>query len=97
LRYLLWIAALLSPRPPSLLVLNEPETSLHPDLLAPLARLIGRAAKHSQVFVVSHAATLIAGLTAQGCQSLVLEKELGETRVQGLATLDRPAWRWLER
>jgi len=30
LRYLLLVAALLSPRPPSLMVLNEPETSLHP-------------------------------------------------------------------
>ena len=36
LRYLLWIAALLTPRPPGLLVLNEPETSLHPDLLPAL-------------------------------------------------------------
>jgi len=42
LRYLLWIAALLTPRPPALMVLNEPETSLHPDLLAPLGRLIAR-------------------------------------------------------
>ena len=33
LRYLLWTAALLTPRPPELLVLNEPESSLHPDLL----------------------------------------------------------------
>ena len=38
-RYLLWVAALLTPRPPELLVLNEPETSLHHDLLAPLAEL----------------------------------------------------------
>ncbi len=30
LRYLLLAAALLTPRPPELLVLNEPETSLHP-------------------------------------------------------------------
>ena len=29
LRYLLWAAALLAPRPAGLLVLNEPETSLH--------------------------------------------------------------------
>lgn len=29
LRYLLWAAALLTPRPPELMVLNEPETSLH--------------------------------------------------------------------
>jgi predicted ATPase len=40
LRYLLLVAALLSPRPPTLMILNEPETSLHPDLLPPLARLI---------------------------------------------------------
>jgi predicted ATPase len=30
LRYLLLVAALLSPRPPALMILNEPETSLHP-------------------------------------------------------------------
>src|SRR5262249_61822725 len=42
LRYLLLIAALLSPRPPTLMVLNEPETSLHPDLLPPLGRLIAK-------------------------------------------------------
>jgi predicted ATPase len=34
LRYLLWAAALLAPRPAGLLVLNEPETSLHWQLLA---------------------------------------------------------------
>jgi predicted ATPase len=43
LRYLLLTAALLSPRPPSLMVLNEPETSLHVDLLPALARLIAAA------------------------------------------------------
>src|SRR5690606_2937064 len=33
LRFLLLTAALLSPRPPGLLVLNEPESSLHPSLM----------------------------------------------------------------
>jgi 2-octaprenyl-6-methoxyphenol hydroxylase len=33
LRFLLLTAALLSPRPPKLMILNEPETSLHADLL----------------------------------------------------------------
>ncbi|PYT29481.1 MAG: recombinase RecF, partial [Acidobacteria bacterium] len=42
-------AALLSPRPPSLLALNEPETSLHPDLIDSLARLIVLASKHTQL------------------------------------------------
>jgi predicted ATPase len=98
LRYLLWIAALLTPRPPALLVLNEPETSLHPDLLPALARLIARAAKASQVLVVSHAPRLIAALEEmRDCNSIVLEKHLGETRVAGAAPLDRPAWKWPSR
>ena len=95
LRYLLWVAALLTPRPPSLLVLNEPETSLHPDLLPALARLIARAAERSQVIVVSHAPRLIAALEEQrGCNAIALEKQTGETRVAGADRLDRPAWHW---
>jgi predicted ATPase len=93
LRYLLWIAALHTPRPPGLLVLNEPETSLHPDLLPPLGRLIGRAAERSQVLVVSHASRLIAALEQErDCHSIVLEKDLGETRVGNAQ--DEPAWQW---
>ena len=95
LRYLLWIAALLTPRPPELLVLNEVEASLHPDLLPALARLIARAAERSQLVVVSHAARLIDALREQrGCHSITLDKSLGETRVVGLRAQDRPAWHW---
>jgi predicted ATPase len=95
LRYLLWIAALLTPRPPELLVLNEPETSLHPDLLPALARLVAQAAQRTQVFVVSHANRLIAALEEQpGCYRLVLEKNLGETAVVGLRDLEAPPWHW---
>lgn len=95
LRYLLLAAALLSPRPPSLLVLNEPETSLHPDLLPALGRLIALAAERTQVLVVSHAARLIATLArSEGCVALQLEKEFGETTIAGLHELERPAWSW---
>ena len=55
LRYLLWIAALLTPRPPALMVLNEPETSLHPELLPPLGRLMKKCAESTQLWVISHA------------------------------------------
>lgn len=58
LKYLCLVAALLSPRPPSLMALNEPEASLHPDLLGPLAQLIADAAKHSQVWVTTHSLQL---------------------------------------
>jgi predicted ATPase len=95
LRYLLLVAALLTPRPPALLVLNEPETSLHPDLLAALARLIVRASADSQVLVVSHAARLIAALEReQASQSIVLEKHFGATRIADADERDLPAWKW---
>lgn len=98
LRYLLWIAALLTPRPPELMVLNEPETSLHPDLLPALARLMLRASERCQMIVVSHAKPLIDTLTAQReCHSVVLEKSFGETNVVGSTRLGAPAWRWPER
>ncbi len=95
LRYLLWIAALLTPRPPALLVLNEPETSLHPDLLPALGRLIAQAARGSQVIVVSHAARLIAALEdSNDLQSVVLEKRFGETRIANLDMSEIPHWAW---
>jgi predicted ATPase len=95
LRYLLWAAALLTPRPPHLMILNEPEASLHPDLLPALARLIGVASKETQIWVVSHASRLIAALEQiPECESVQLEKELGETQIVGQGKLDRPAWKW---
>lgn len=98
LRYLLWIAALHTPRPPPLMVLNEPETSLHPDLLPALARLIARAAQRGQVWVVSHASRLIAALEEQpACNSIRLEKALSETTIAGQSMLDSPPWYWPER
>ncbi|MDA7949462.1 MAG: AAA family ATPase [Hyphomicrobiaceae bacterium] len=95
LRYLLLVAALLSPRPPSLLVLNEPETSLHADLLPALSRLIVSASKRSQVIVVSHAAPLVKALIeVEGCSVLSLHKTLGETRIENL---EEPPWSWPKR
>lgn len=95
LRYLLWIAALLTPRPPTLMVLNEPETSLHPDLLPPLGRLMRAAATETQLWVISHAESLVDTLREQpDCHHLELEKELGETTLRGFAPLDGPPWKW---
>jgi predicted ATPase len=91
LRYLLLVAALLSPQPPTLMILNEPETSLHPDLLPALARLIARASKDTQVIVVSHAAALVSALEEAGARRILLEKQLGETVVPDE---ERPAWNW---
>ncbi len=95
LRYLLLVAALLTPRPPTLMVLNEPETSLHPDLLPALARLIIRASEQCQVWVVSHARRLISALQQDPeCNCIVLEKDFGQTGIVGQRMLDEPVWYW---
>ncbi|WP_028114870.1 AAA family ATPase [Ferrimonas kyonanensis] len=95
LRYLLLTAALMTPRPPNLMVLNEPETSLHPDLLPALGRLIIEASAHSQVWVISHAPRLIASLEkSDNCHSIQLHKPYGETEVMGQSMLDQPPWSW---
>ncbi len=92
LRYLLLVAALLSPRPPALMILNEPETSLHPALLPPLARLIAQVSKRSQAVVVTHAPSLVAALDANvDYRQIVLEKHFGETVAKDNTP---PDWTW---
>lgn len=80
------------------MVLNEPETSLHPDLLPALARLIGVAAANTQVWVVCHANRLVAALKeVPGCTSFELEKEFGQTQVVNHSELEAPLWHWPSR
>lgn len=95
---LLWTAALLSPRPPQLFVLNEPETSLHPDLLPPLAHLVAEAAGRTQTLVVTHSTAVREALDAAYAgddrQDVHLVKDAGETVVDGQGRLDAPPWHW---
>ena len=98
LRYLLWAAALLTPRPPELMVLNEPETSLHPDLLPAMARLILTAAKTTQIIVVSHSNLLINELGSDPvCTRLNLIKDFGETKLEEATMFNSPKWHWPSR
>jgi predicted ATPase len=100
LRFLLWTAALLTPRPPALLVLNEPETSLHPDLLTPLAELVATASVHTQVIVVTHSAALVQALRGDAAgatrevQVIELTKDFGQTTVVGQDRFHEPSWTW---
>jgi predicted ATPase len=84
LRYLCLLAALLSPQPPQLLALNEPETSLHPDLLEPLAQLIAKASAKSQIWITTHS-TALAGYIEKhsGVPSVRLAKVKGATEIVG--------------
>ncbi|WP_448071847.1 AAA family ATPase [Georgenia yuyongxinii] len=106
LRFLMVTAALLTPRPPQLVVLNEPEQSMHASLLPALARMAVRACRHAQVVIVTHSVALAnelataasdgdTGAAGEGVVTVELTKEAGETVVRGQdGPLDRPAWRW---
>ncbi|OCP38290.1 AAA family ATPase [Ensifer sp. LC163] len=58
IRFLALAAALLSYRRPPFIALNEPETSLHPDMLPALADMIASAARDSQIWIVTHSERL---------------------------------------
>jgi predicted ATPase len=90
LRYLALAGALLSLRLPSFIALNEPESSLHPDLLEPLARLIARAAERTQVWLVTHSERLAAALEKHGGMApRTVIKKNGETWIEGLKQIGR--------
>jgi predicted ATPase len=85
LRFLYLAAALLSLRPPALVVLNEPESSLHVDLLPALAQLIGAAAEHTQVVVTTHSTALAdALLDHHDADGVGLELVAGKTILRPL-------------
>ena len=85
LRFLALAGALLAYRLPPFIALNEPETSLHPDLLAPLARLIVKASERTQVWLVTHSERLADAILAQGgTRPHRVVKREGATWIEGL-------------
>jgi predicted ATPase len=85
LKYLCLLGALMGYRLPSLVALNEPEASMHPDLLPPLARLIGRAAATARIWVVTHSDLLARSLEAEiGHRARRVVKVNGATQIENL-------------
>ena len=87
------------------MVLNEPETSLHPDLLPALARLLVAATARSQTLVVTHSQALVELLgraAADGGVDLgpieLSKDDYGRTVVGDQdGPLDTPLWQWPRR
>jgi predicted ATPase len=59
LRMLCWCAVLLSPKPPTLIVIDEPESGIHPAWLRVLAGWIREASRHTQVIISTHSPDLL--------------------------------------
>ena len=84
LRFFCLCAALLTPKPPPLLVLNEPETSLHPGVLEPLAALIAKVPVETQIIVVTHAQALAKAIADRvEAKTVELVRYEDETRRKG--------------
>jgi predicted ATPase len=85
LKYLCLLGALMGYRLPSLVALNEPEASLHPALLPPLARLIARAAGKTRLWIVTHSEALADAIREEtGKPARRVIKESGATSIEGL-------------
>ncbi len=76
------------------MILNEPEASLHPDLMAPLAELIAGVSRDTQLLIVTHSKEL-ADEIARCCETKVVDliSHKGQTRerLEGCET-SRRVW-----
>jgi len=85
LRFLALAGALLAYRLPPFVALNEPESSLHPDLLPALADLVVRASRRTQVWLVTHSEPLAERVAKPpGAARRRVFKQDGATRIEGL-------------
>ena len=87
----LWLATiLLSPGLPPITLIDEPEVSLHPELLMILAGLIREAAQRTQLIVATHADRLIRWM--EPTEVVVVDKEEDRTRLTWADELDLGDW-----
>ena len=90
LRFLWLTMVLLSPSPAPITCIDEPEVSLHPELLKLVAGLLQDASMRGQFIVATHSAELIRWLEPE--EILLLDKEEGRTRFTWADTLDLKEW-----
>ena len=92
LRYLCLLSVLLNPQPPPLVVIEEPELGLHPDLLPTLSDLLRSASKRTQLVVTTHSDVLVDALTDDAESVVVCEKHDGQTEMRRLDRNDLAKW-----
>ncbi|MBM4030711.1 MAG: DUF2813 domain-containing protein [Planctomycetes bacterium] len=91
LRFLCLAAALHNPRPPALILIDEPEAGLHPGLLPIVADMLKSAAEESQVLVTTHSPDLINRFSLDEVAVLIREGN----RVRWFRPSSRPTLRTL--
>ncbi|KQY34462.1 AAA family ATPase [Rhizobium sp. Root483D2] len=85
MRFLALAGALLSYRKPRFIALNEPETSLHPDMLPALADMIAQASSDSQIWIVTHSELLATEIQKRcGTRPKRVIRNDGATWIEGM-------------
>jgi predicted ATPase len=90
LRFLWLVTLLQSQTLTTITLLDEPEVSLHPELLRHLAYLMREASKHTQLIVATHSDRLIRCL--KPCEVLVCDLEEGEAKMMWGDTFKLDKW-----
>lgn len=92
LRYLAILALLCDPNPPPLVVLEEPELGLHPDMLPTLARLLADASTRTQLVITTHAPSLVDAFSDNPSAILVCERDGDGTHIERLDAEHLAPW-----
>jgi predicted ATPase len=93
LRYLCLLAILLDADPAPLVVIEEPELGLHPDILPTLRDLMVEASAKTQLIVTTHSTQMVDAMTDHADSVLVCEKKDGPTEVSRLTQEEVDRWR----
>ena len=84
LRYMMLAAILLDPQPPPLLVIEEPELGLHPDVVLGIGEMLIQASERTQLVVTTHSRVLINTLEDHASSVVVCEKRNGQSVMKRL-------------
>jgi predicted ATPase len=90
MRFICLTAALLQPRPPSTILIDEPELGLHPFALELLAALIQETSERTQIIVSTQSPLLLNHFEPE--QVIVVDRSGGASRFQRLEPAALKSW-----
>ena len=92
IRFVALLATLLSPSPPPLVCIEEPELGLHPDAVALLADLLIEASDRMQLVVTTHSDVLVSALNTQPEAVIACERPGAGTQLRRLEAEKLASW-----
>jgi len=92
LRYLCLLAILLDPPNGGVIIIEEPELGLHPDMLGTLRDLLVEASETAQIIITTHSTMLVDAFTEHPESIVVCEKPEGSTSLRRLSRADVDGW-----